>query len=65
MKLSDIMGYANLAIYAEVAMVLFLLVFMSVAIRLWLPSQQQALNEASQLPLADDTPDYAAAPHKD
>lgn len=65
MKLSDIMGYADLSIYAEVAMVLFLLVFVAVAVRLWLPSRQQALREAAQLPLADDTPTYTAAPPKD
>lgn len=53
MKLSDIMGYADLSIYAEVAMVIFLLVFIAVAIRLWMPSRQQALRDAARLPLDD------------
>lgn len=81
MKLSDIMGYANLSIYAEVAMVIFLLVFFAVAIRLWLPSRQQALREAARLPLDDqddlhtptdartdvpaDVPSRAATPRQD
>ena len=59
MKLSDIMGYADLAIYAEVAMVIFLLVFLTAAIRLWLPSRQQALRDAARLPL-DDTDEVFA-----
>jgi cbb3-type cytochrome oxidase subunit 3 len=61
MKLSDIMGNANLSIYAEVAMVIFLLVFLAIAVRLWLPGRQQALQEAARLPL-DDDPTPAATP---
>ena len=64
MKLSDIMGNANLSFYAEVAMVIFLIVFLAVAVRLFLPSRQKALEEASRLPLEDDA-SYAAAPRKD
>lgn len=61
MKLSDIMGYANLSIYAEVAMVIFVLVFVAVAIRLWMPSRQQALRDAARLPL-EDGDDYRSEP---
>jgi len=61
MKLSDIMGFADLAIYAEVAMVIFLLVFVAIAVRLWLPGSQQDLQEAARLPL-DDDPTPAATP---
>lgn len=64
MKLSDIMGYADLSIYAEVAMVIFLLVFVTIAVRLWLPSKQDALREASMLPLNDE-PLSAAPPRED
>ena len=64
MKLSDIMGHANLSIYAEVAMVIFLIVFLTVAVRLFLPSRQQDLRDAARLPL-DDEPTPAAAPRKD
>lgn len=54
MKLSDIMSHANLSIYTEIAMVLFMLVFIATAIRLWLPGRQKALQEAAQLPLNDE-----------
>ncbi len=64
MKLSDIMGYADLSRYAEVALVIFLVVFVLNAARLWLPSQQAALQEAARLPLNDD-PAPAARPHED
>ncbi len=64
MKLSDIMGNANLSFYAEVALVIFLVVFLAVAVRLFLPSRQKDLEEASRLPLEDDVT-YAAVPHKD
>lgn len=64
MKLSDIMGNANLSFYAEVAMVIFLIVFLAVAVRLFLPSRQKELEEASRLPLEDDA-SYAAVPRKD
>jgi cbb3-type cytochrome oxidase subunit 3 len=60
-KLSDIMGYANLSVYAEVAMVIFLIVFVAIAVRLWLPGRQQALRDAARLPL-DDDPTPAATP---
>ncbi len=64
MKLSDIMSHANLAVYAEVAMVIFMLVFIAIAVRLWLPGRQQALRDAARLPLDDDST-FAAAPRKD
>lgn len=54
MSLSDIMSSAGLALYAEVALVLFLLVFIVVVVRLLLPSRRRELDEASRLPLDDD-----------
>ena len=63
MKLSDIMGHANLAIYAEIAMVLFMAVFIAVAIRIWLPSKAKDHAEAARLPL-DDEPTSAAEPRR-
>ena len=64
MKLSDIMGYADLSFYAEVALVIFMIVFVAIAVRLWLPSRQAALREASMLPLNDE-PLSAARPRED
>jgi hypothetical protein len=64
MKLSDIMGNAGLSIYAEVALVIFVVVFLVNAARLWLPSRQQELRDAAMLPLNDD-PTPAARPRED
>lgn len=56
MKLSDIVGHAGLAIYTEVALVLFLLVFVGVVWRTWRPSRRAELEAQRQLPLEPDTP---------
>ena len=53
-RLSDIMAHAGLSMYAEVALVLFLLVFIGIVIRTFSPSQRKALDEASRLPLEDE-----------
>jgi hypothetical protein len=51
-KLSDVMSGANLSIYAEVALVLFLAVFAAVAVRLFLgPSDPNP----ARLPLEQDS----------
>lgn len=54
MKLSDIMSYAQLSHYTEVALVLFLGVFIAVSIRTFMPSRQRELDAAARLPLEDD-----------
>ncbi len=54
MKLSDIMSYAQLSIYTEVALVIFLGVFVAISIRTFMPSRQSELEAASRLPLEDD-----------
>lgn len=54
MKLSDIMSYADLSDYAEVALVIFLGVFVAITIRTFLPSRSRELYEISLLPLEDD-----------
>lgn len=61
MKLSDIMGYANLSVYAEIALVIFLIVFLALSVRLFLPGQDAELRAAARLPL-DDDPTPAATP---
>lgn len=53
MKLSDIMGAAGLASYAEVGLVIFLAVFVAVAARLAL-SDDPSLGQLARLPLEDD-----------
>ena len=55
MELSDIMGAANLSSYAEVALVIFLAVFVFIVARTWAPSRRQEFEAASRLPLDDDS----------
>jgi cbb3-type cytochrome oxidase subunit 3 len=54
MKLSDVMSYANLSVYTEIALVLFLGIFIAVTIYTFLPSRQREHDLASRLPLEDD-----------
>lgn len=54
MKLSDMMGNAGLSMYAQVALVIFILVFVAIIIRTWLPSRRQELRDAAMIPLNDD-----------
>lgn len=54
MKLSDIMGNAGLSMYAQVALVLFLGVFIAITIRTLLPSRRRELDEAAMIPLNDE-----------
>ena len=54
MKLSDIMSYAQLSFYTEVALVLFLGVFIAISIRTFMPSRRAELDAASRIPLDDD-----------
>ncbi len=54
MKLSDIMSYAQLSVYTEIALVLFLGVFIAISIRTFMPSRSRELEAASRIPLEDD-----------
>jgi cbb3-type cytochrome oxidase subunit 3 len=54
MKLSDIMSYAQLSSYTEIALVIFLGVFIAVSIYTFLPSRRGELDAAARLPLEDD-----------
>lgn len=54
MKLSDVMGAAELSIYAEVGLVLFLLAFLGVVVRVISPRNSQEYSEARLLPLDDE-----------
>lgn len=53
MKLSDIMSHAGLSFYAQVALLIFLTVFIAITIRTFLPSRRNELREAALLPLDD------------
>ena len=54
MKLSDIMSAAGLSGYAEIALVLFLGVFIAVTLRTYAPSRRRDMDAAALLPLQDD-----------
>ncbi len=56
MKLSDIMSHAGLAIYAEWALVLFMLAFVGIAIWTFRPANKRRFDEDALLPLDDDQP---------
>ncbi len=56
MRLSDIMGAANLSVYAEIAMILFIVAFIAIVIRIFSPGRQQMYDAASRMPLDDEHP---------
>lgn len=69
MKLSDVMSAANLAIYAEVGLLIFFLVFVAVAVRV-LMRRPSAYDEVSRIPLSDEpvvprTRRPSSAPHSE
>jgi len=53
MSLTDLMSHSGLAIYAEVAMVLFLVAFLVIAARIFAPGRRAEMDAASRLPLDD------------
>jgi cbb3-type cytochrome oxidase subunit 3 len=57
MKLSDVMSHAGLAVYAEVALILFFLAFVVVVVRVLRWSNREELDHVSHLPLDDDGDD--------
>ncbi|MDP1858549.1 MAG: cbb3-type cytochrome c oxidase subunit 3 [Gemmatimonadaceae bacterium] len=56
MRLSDIMGAANLSAYAEVAMILFIAAFVAIVIAIFAPGKQRTYDAASRMPLDDEHP---------
>lgn len=53
MKLSDIMSAADLAIYAEVGLVLFLVAFVGVVVRVFWPSLDENYDDALMIPFTE------------
>ncbi|MBT9558594.1 MAG: hypothetical protein IV100_21370 [Myxococcales bacterium] len=58
MKLTDIMSYADLTVFPEIALGIFLVVFVVLAARVLRPNAEGAAAQqrAAQIPLDDDTP---------
>jgi cbb3-type cytochrome oxidase subunit 3 len=54
MKLSDVMSAANLAVYAEIGLLIFLVVFLLVCVRVLWPGQKGLFDELGSLPLVDE-----------
>jgi hypothetical protein len=56
MKLSDVMSHANLALYPEVALVIFLAVFALICARVFLFTPKRDFEAAAAIPLSGDDP---------
>lgn len=54
MHLVDIMSHAGLALWAELAMILFFVTFLAIVIATFRPSQRGAMDAASRLPFDND-----------
>lgn len=55
MRLSDIMGHLDLAVYPIVAMVIFLGIFAGVCLRVFRRGRNEEFRNAASLPLEDST----------
>lgn len=56
MSLTEIMSSAGLSRYAEIALVLFVVAFVLIVWRIYLPSRKRTLEQAARLPLEGDAP---------
>jgi cbb3-type cytochrome oxidase subunit 3 len=56
MRLSDIMSHAGLAGYAEVGLIIFFVVFLAIAARVFSPVRTPHYDAAARMPLDDDRP---------
>lgn len=54
MRLSDVMGHAGLAGYAEVALILFVLAFLGICAAIFRPGNKPAMDAAARMPIDDD-----------
>ena len=54
MKLADVVAHSGLALYAEIALVLFAVAFLAILWRVLAPRHAREYEAARQLPLAPD-----------
>ncbi len=54
MKLSDIMSHAGLAVYAEIALIIFLVVWVIATVRTFVRGSDAEYESARRLPFADE-----------
>jgi cbb3-type cytochrome oxidase subunit 3 len=52
-SLTDVVSGAGLSVYAEIALVIFLVAFIGVVISLFLPSRQRTYEHLRHLPMDD------------
>jgi cbb3-type cytochrome oxidase subunit 3 len=62
MRLSDVMSAMNLAVYAEIGLVIFSGVFVAVATRLFVQRSGEDWETERYLPLSDARPEPASEP---
>jgi cbb3-type cytochrome oxidase subunit 3 len=62
MRLTDIMSGSGLAVYAEIALLLFVAAFLGIAIWIYLPRRKREHDQASRLPLEGDPDDLPPPP---
>jgi cbb3-type cytochrome oxidase subunit 3 len=53
---TDVMSGSGLAAFAELAMILFFLAFVAIAVWIWLPRNRKTWEAASRMPLDDVHP---------
>jgi len=54
MHLTDVVSHAGLHGYAEIAMILFFLAFLTIVLRVMAPSRKREMDRMARLPLDDD-----------
>jgi cbb3-type cytochrome oxidase subunit 3 len=54
MSLGDVVGHAGLGRFTEIAMILFMIAFVGIVVRTFLPRRRREFDEASRLPLDDE-----------
>ena len=54
MSLGDVVGHAGLGGFTEIATILFLIAFVAIAVRIFLPARRKELEEAGRLPLEEE-----------
>lgn len=55
-SLTDVVSHSGLAIYAEIALILFALVFAAIVVRVLSPKHRDEFEAARRLPLEDGAP---------
>ena len=51
---TDVMSGSGLAVYAELAMILFAAAFLAIVVWIWLPRNRQMWETVSRMPLDDE-----------